>query len=247
MKLSAKNLMKQYKTRKVVNDVSMEVNQGEIVGLLGPNGAGKTTTFYQIVGFVNPDSGSVYLDDQEITSVPMYKRAQLGIGYLPQEVSVFRKLTVEDNLKAILETTSMSKEEQNTKLESLLDEFGLQKVRKSYGEVLSGGEKRRTEIARCLTVDPKFILLDEPFAGVDPIAVEDIQQIIAKLVEKNIGILITDHNVQETLHIVDRAYLLFEGKILKTGTAEVLAADEQVRRVYLGKNFVLRSKQKQED
>jgi lipopolysaccharide export system ATP-binding protein len=242
MKLSAKNLMKQYKSRKVVNDVSIEVNQGEIVGLLGPNGAGKTTSFYQIVGFVSPDSGNVYVDDKDITNVPMYKRAKLGIGYLPQEVSVFRKLTVEDNLRAILETTSLTKEEQKAKLESLLDEFGLQKVRKNYGEVLSGGEKRRTEIARCLTVDPKFILLDEPFAGVDPIAVEDIQQIITKLVAKNIGILITDHNVQETLHIVDRAYLLFEGKILKTGTAEELAADEQVRRVYLGKNFKLRTK-----
>lgn len=242
MKLSARNLMKQYKSRKVVNDVSIEVNQGEIVGLLGPNGAGKTTSFYQIVGFVSPDSGSVHLDEQNITNVPMYKRAKLGIGYLPQEVSVFRKLTVEDNLRAILEMTDLSKEEQAQKLESLLDEFGLQKVRKNYGEVLSGGEKRRTEIARCLTVDPKFILLDEPFAGVDPIAVEDIQQIISKLVAKNIGILITDHNVQETLHIVDRAYLLFEGRILKTGSAEDLAADEQVRRVYLGKNFKLRTK-----
>lgn len=240
MKLSTDNLVKIYKNRRVVNGVSVEVNQGEIVGLLGPNGAGKTTSFYQIVGFVQPDEGRVYLDDKDITNVPMYKRAELGIGYLPQEVSVFRKLTVEDNLKAILEMTKLSKAEQNERLETLLDEFGLQHVRKNLGEVLSGGEKRRIEIARCLTVDPKFILLDEPFAGVDPIAVEDIQQIVSKLKEKNIGILITDHNVQETLHIVDRAYLLFEGSILKTGTAEVLASDEQVRKVYLGQNFELR-------
>lgn len=240
MKLSTDNLVKIYKNRRVVNGVSVEVNQGEIVGLLGPNGAGKTTSFYQIVGFIQPDEGKVYLDDEDITNVPMYKRAELGIGYLPQEVSVFRKLTVEDNLKAILEMTKLSKAEQNERLETLLDEFGLQHVRKNLGEVLSGGEKRRIEIARCLTVDPKFILLDEPFAGVDPIAVEDIQQIVSKLKEKNIGILITDHNVQETLHIVDRAYLLFEGSILKTGTAEVLAADEQVRKVYLGQNFELR-------
>lgn len=240
MKLSTDNLVKIYKNRRVVNGVSVEVNQGEIVGLLGPNGAGKTTSFYQIVGFVQPDEGRVYLDDLDITDVPMYKRAELGIGYLPQEVSVFRKLTVEDNLKAILEMTKLSKAEQSERLETLLDEFGLQHVRKNLGEVLSGGEKRRIEIARCLTVDPKFILLDEPFAGVDPIAVEDIQQIVSKLKEKNIGILITDHNVQETLHIVDRAYLLFEGSILKTGTAEVLAADEQVRKVYLGQNFELR-------
>tara|TARA_Y100001933_G_scaffold263455_1_gene324865 strand:+ start:312 stop:1037 length:726 start_codon:yes stop_codon:yes gene_type:complete len=240
MKLSTDNLVKIYKGRRVVNKVSIEVNQGEIVGLLGPNGAGKTTSFYQIVGFIQPDEGAVYLDDKNITKVPMYKRAQLGIAYLPQEVSVFRKLTVEDNLKAILEMTKLSKKEQEEKLESLLDEFGLQHVRKNLGEVLSGGEKRRIEIARCLTVDPKFILLDEPFAGVDPIAVEDIQDIVSKLKQKNIGILITDHNVQETLHIVDRANLLFEGSILKTGTAEEIAADEQVRRVYLGQNFELR-------
>ena len=205
MKLYTKNLVKTYKGRRVVNGVSIEVNQGEIVGLLGPNGAGKTTSFYQIVGFIQPDEGSVYLDDMDITNIPMYKRAQLGIGYLPQEVSVFRKLTVEDNLKAILEMSGLSKSEQKEKLESLLDEFGLQHVRKNLGEVLSGGEKRRIEIARCLTMNPKFILLDEPFAGVDPIAVEDIQNIVSKLKEKNIGILITDHNVQETLHIVDRA------------------------------------------
>ena len=240
MKLSTSNLVKIYKGRRVVNNVSIEVNQGEIVGLLGPNGAGKTTSFYQIVGFIQPDEGAVYLDNKDITKVPMYRRAQLGIAYLPQEVSVFRKLTVEDNLKAILEMTKLSKKEQEQKMENLLDEFGLQHVRKNLGEVLSGGEKRRIEIARCLTVDPKFILLDEPFAGVDPIAVEDIQDIVSKLKEKNIGILITDHNVQETLHIVDRANLLFEGSILKTGTAEELAADEQVRRVYLGQNFKLR-------
>ena len=240
MKLSTDKLVKTYKGRTVVQEVSVEVNQGEIVGLLGPNGAGKTTSFYMIVGFVSPDQGKVYLDQQDITKMPMYKRAQLGIGYLPQEVSVFRKLTVEDNLKAILEMTKLSKQEQAERLEKLLDEFGLQKVRKNRGDVLSGGEKRRIEIARCLTVDPKFILLDEPFAGVDPIAVEDIQGIVSKLKEKNIGILITDHNVQETLHIVDRAYLLFEGSILKTGSAEDLAADEQVRKVYLGQNFVLR-------
>lgn len=240
MKLSTDNLVKIYKNRRVVNGVSVEVNQGEIVGLLGPNGAGKTTSFYQIVGFIEPDEGKVYLDDKDITKVPMYKRAELGIGYLPQEVSVFRKLTVEDNLKAILEMTKLSKSEQADRLETLLNEFGLQHVRKNLGEVLSGGEKRRIEIARCLTVDPKFILLDEPFAGVDPIAVEDIQLIVSRLKEKNIGILITDHNVQETLHIVDRAYLLFEGSILKAGTAEELAADEQVRKVYLGQNFELR-------
>jgi lipopolysaccharide export system ATP-binding protein len=242
MILRAENLVKEYKGRRVVNEVSVNINQGEIVGLLGPNGAGKTTSFYQIVGFIKPDSGKVFLDDIDITNMPMYKRAQAGIGYLPQEVSVFRKLTVEDNLKAILELTKLSSAEQKDRLEVLLDEFGLQKVRKNYGQQLSGGEKRRTEIARCLTVDPKFILLDEPFAGVDPIAVEDIQQVIVKLVEKNIGILITDHNVQETLNIVNRAYLLFEGKILKTGTAEELAADEEVKRVYLGKNFELKRK-----
>jgi lipopolysaccharide export system ATP-binding protein len=242
MILSTRNLVKTYKGRTVVNDVSVEVKQGEIVGLLGPNGAGKTTSFYMIVGFIRPDQGNVFLDDLNITKLPMYKRAQMGIGYLPQEISVFRKMTVEDNLKAILEMTKLTKKEQEFKLETLLDEFGLQKVRKNKGEVLSGGEKRRTEIARCLTVEPKFILLDEPFAGVDPIAVEDIQSIVNGLKEKNIGILITDHNVQETLHITDRAYLLFEGKILKTGTAEELAADEQVRRVYLGQNFVLRGR-----
>ncbi len=242
MILSTKSLVKTYKGRTVVNDVSVEVKQGEIVGLLGPNGAGKTTSFYMIVGFIRPDAGNVYLDDLNITKLPMYKRAKMGIGYLPQEISVFRKMTVEDNLKAILEMTKLTKKEQLFKLETLLDEFGLQRVRKNKGEVLSGGEKRRTEIARCLTVEPKFILLDEPFAGVDPIAVEDIQNIVNGLKDKNIGILITDHNVQETLHITDRAYLLFEGKILKTGTAEELAADEQVRKVYLGQNFVLRGR-----
>jgi lipopolysaccharide export system ATP-binding protein len=243
MILSTRHLIKTYRGRTVVNDVSVEVKQGEIVGLLGPNGAGKTTSFYMIVGFIQPDKGDVFLDDLNITKLPMYKRAQMGIGYLPQEVSVFRKMTVEDNILAILEMTKLTKKEQQFKLETLLDEFGLQKVRKNKGEVLSGGEKRRTEIARCLTVEPKFILLDEPFAGVDPIAVEDIQGIVNRLKDKNIGILITDHNVQETLHITNRAYLLFEGKILKTGTAEELAADEQVRRVYLGQNFVLRKMQ----
>jgi len=242
MILSTRNLVKTYKGRTVVNDVSVEVKQGEIVGLLGPNGAGKTTSFYMIVGFIRPDAGNVFLDDLNITKLPMYKRAKMGIGYLPQEISVFRKMTVEDNLKAILEMTKLTKKEQQFKLETLLDEFGLQKVRKNKGEVLSGGEKRRTEIARCLTVEPKFILLDEPFAGVDPIAVEDIQNIVNGLKDKNMGILITDHNVQETLHITDRAYLLFEGKILKTGTAEELAADEQVRKVYLGQNFILRGR-----
>ena len=239
-KLRTDKLVKIYKGRNVVKEVTVEVNQGEIVGLLGPNGAGKTTSFYMIVGFVQPDDGKVYLNEQDITRLPMYKRAQLGIGYLPQEVSVFRKLTVEDNIRATVEMTQLTKEEQEERLEKLLDEFGLQKVRHNKGDVLSGGEKRRTEIARCLAVDPKFILLDEPFAGVDPIAVEDIQQIVSSLREKNIGILITDHNVQETLHIVDRAYLLFEGSILKTGTATDLAEDEQVRKVYLGQNFVLR-------
>jgi len=220
--------------------VSIEVNQGEIVGLLGPNGAGKTTSFYMIVGLVKPDSGKVFLDDQEITKLPMYKRAQLGIGYLPQEVSVFRKLSVEDNIMAILEMTDLNKNQREEKLEKLLDEFALNAVRSNLGNRLSGGEKRRTEIARALATDPKFVLLDEPFAGVDPIAVEDIQSIVADLRKRNIGILITDHNVQETLSITDRAYLLFEGKILKSGTAEELAADEQVRKVYLGQNFVLR-------
>jgi lipopolysaccharide export system ATP-binding protein len=240
MKLYTENIQKSYKGRKVVNGVSVEVNQGEIVGLLGPNGAGKTTSFYMIVGLVRPDAGKVFLDDKDITSEPMYKRAQMGIGYLPQEVSIFRKLTVEDNIKAILEMTKLTKQEQADRLEQLLDEFSLHHVRKNMGNSLSGGEKRRTEIARALAVSPKFILLDEPFAGVDPIAVEDIQSIIADLKKKNIGILITDHNVQETLSITDRAYLLFEGGILKSGTAEDLASDEQVRKVYLGQNFELR-------
>ncbi len=221
--------------------MSLEVEQGEIVGLLGPNGAGKTTTFYMVVGLVKPDEGKVYLDDVDITRNPMYKRAQKGVGYLPQEASVFRELTVEDNIRAVLEMTNKSKEEQREKTETLIAEFGLQKVRKNLGKVLSGGERRRTEIARALATDPKFILLDEPFAGVDPIAVEDIQQIVQKLVQKNIGVLITDHNVHETLSIVDRAYLLFEGKLLKKGTAQELADDELVRTVYLGKNFELRS------
>jgi lipopolysaccharide export system ATP-binding protein len=240
MKLRADNLIKKYKSRTVVKGVSVEVNQGEIVGLLGPNGAGKTTTFYMIVGMIKPNAGHIYLDQEEITHNAMYKRAQKGIGYLAQEASVFRKLSVEDNIKAVLEMTSLSKEEQKEKLESLLGEFGLQHIRKNRGDLLSGGERRRTEIARALAVSPKFILLDEPFAGVDPIAVEDIQGIIHKLKDKNIGILITDHNVHETLTITDRAYLLFEGNILKAGTAEELAADETVRRVYLGKNFELR-------
>lgn len=242
MQLRAENLVKTYKNKSVVNDVSLEVNQGEIVGLLGPNGAGKTTSFYMTVGLVKPDSGKVFVDQTEITKLPMYKRAQMGIGYLPQEASVFRKLTVEDNIKAILEMRGLSKAAQNEKLESLLDEFSLHRVRKNLGMVLSGGERRRTEIARALASDPKFILLDEPFAGVDPIAVEDIQGIVAKLKQKNIGILITDHNVQETLSITDRAYLLFEGKLLKKGTAEELAGDEMVRKLYLGKNFVLKRK-----
>lgn len=240
MKLRAEKIVKTYKERTVVKGVSLEVNQGEIVGLLGPNGAGKTTSFYMIVGLVKPSSGSVFLDDQDITVNPMYVRAQKGIGYLAQEASVFRKLSVEDNIKAVLEMTKLSKQEQQKKLEELLNEFSLQHIRKTRGDLLSGGERRRTEIARALAVSPKFILLDEPFAGVDPIAVEDIQSIVHQLKEKNIGILITDHNVQETLSITDRAYLLFEGKILKAGTAEELAADEQVRRVYLGQNFVLR-------
>lgn len=240
MILKANNIVKYYGNRAVVNGVSVQVKQGEIVGLLGPNGAGKTTTFYMMVGLVNPYSGDVFLDDVNITRLPMYKRAQLGIGYLAQEASVFRKMTVEDNLLAVLEMTKMSKQAQKQKCEDLLNEFGLQRVRNNMGGLLSGGERRRTEIARALATNPKFILLDEPFAGVDPIAVEDIQQIVAKLKEKNIGILITDHNVRETLSITDRAYLLFEGKILKQGTSEELAADEQVRKVYLGKNFELR-------
>lgn len=226
----------------MVSNVSFEVNQGEIVGLLGPNGAGKTTSFYMIVGLVRPDKGKVFLDDTEITKLPMYKRAQMGIGYLPQEISVFRKLSVEDNIMAILEMTNLDRPSREQKLEQLLNEFSLQHVRKNLGNRLSGGEKRRTEIARALATDPKFVLLDEPFAGVDPIAVEDIQSIVWELKKRNIGILITDHNVQETLSITDRAYLLFEGSILKSGTAEDLAADEQVRKVYLGQNFVLRNK-----
>jgi lipopolysaccharide export system ATP-binding protein len=234
--------MKTYRQRKVVNDVSVEVKQGEIVGLLGPNGAGKTTTFYMTVGLVQPDEGTVMLDDIDITMMPMYKRAQMGIGYLPQEASVFRKLTVEDNVLSILQMTKLTKKEQEEKLESLLGEFRLTHVRKNMGSVLSGGERRRTEIARALAVNPKFILLDEPFAGIDPIAVEDIQSIVAKLATKGIGVLITDHNVQETLSITDRAYLLFEGKILMQGKAEELAADETVRKVYLGQNFELKRK-----
>jgi lipopolysaccharide export system ATP-binding protein len=240
MKLRSQNLVKQYGAKRVVNNVSVEVNQGEIVGLLGPNGAGKTTSFYMFVGLVRPDEGQVFLENTEISSWPMFKRAQHGIGYLPQEASVFRELSVEENIQAILEMTKLSKKEQEEKLESLIAEFGLGKVRKNLGKVLSGGERRRTEIARALATDPKFILLDEPFAGVDPIAVEDIQQIVAKLKQKNIGILITDHNVQETLSITDRAYLLFEGKLLKHGTAQELASDEMVRKVYLGQNFELR-------
>lgn len=240
--LRAQKLVKQYRKRTVVNQVSLQVKQGEIVGLLGPNGAGKTTTFYMVVGLVTPDAGQIFLDDKDITKLPMYKRAQLGIGYLPQEASVFRNLSVEDNISAVLEMTRMTRNEQKDKLEELLREFGLNHVRKNMGNVLSGGERRRTEIARALAVNPKFILLDEPFAGVDPIAVEDIQNIVYKLKFKNIGILITDHNVQETLSITDHATLLFEGNILKTGTAEELAEDEQVKKVYLGKNFVLRRK-----
>lgn len=242
MILRAEHLVKTYSKRKVVDNVSIEVNQGEIVGLLGPNGAGKTTTFYITVGLVTPNEGKVFLNDKDISNVAMYKRAKLGIGYLPQENSVFRTLSVEDNIKAILEFTDLKKSEQKEKLEILIEEFGLSHVRKTQGKLLSGGERRRTEIARALASDPKFILLDEPFAGIDPIAVEDIQQIVEKLKLRNIGILITDHNVQETLSITDRAYLLFEGKILKQGTAEELASDEQVRKVYLGQNFELRKK-----
>jgi lipopolysaccharide export system ATP-binding protein len=246
LELRAENLIKTYKKRTVVNNVSFNVKQGEIVGLLGPNGAGKTTSFYMIVGLIKPNEGHIYLQNgevsEEITSEPMYKRAQKGIGYLAQEASVFRKLTVEENILAILQMTDLKVSEQKDKLEELINEFSLHKVRKNRGDLLSGGERRRTEIARALAADPYFILLDEPFAGVDPIAVEEIQMIVAKLKNKNIGILITDHNVQETLSITDRAYLLFEGSILKSGTAEELAADEQVRRVYLGKNFVLRPK-----
>lgn len=240
MILKTESLIKKYKQRIVVNDVSIEVKQGEIVGLLGPNGAGKTTSFYMIVGLIRPNAGKIFLEDKEITGEPMYRRAQRGIGYLAQEASVFRKLSVEDNLKAVLEFSKFSKAEQKERVESLLEEFGLKKIRRSLGNTLSGGERRRTEIARALAVDPKFILLDEPFAGVDPIAVEDIQTIVIKLKEKNIGVLITDHNVHETLNITDRAYLLFEGSILKSGTSEELATDEQVRRVYLGQKFELR-------
>jgi len=235
-------LLKQYRNRKVVNQVSIEVRQGEIVGLLGPNGAGKTTTFYMVVGLIKPDEGKVFLNDQDITSLPMYKRAQMGIGYLPQEASVFRQLSVEDNISAVLEMTDLPKKEQKQKLEDLLNEFRLTHVRKNNGDSLSGGERRRTEIARALAVDPKIILLDEPFAGVDPLAVEDIQTVVARLKYKNIGILITDHNVNETLSICDRAYLLIEGKIFKHGSAEELAEDEQVRRLYLGRNFELKRK-----
>jgi len=240
MKLKAVNIVKYYKQRAVVDGVTIVLNQGEIVGLLGPNGAGKTTSFYMMVGLISPNSGNVFLGDENITDLPMYKRAQMGIGYLAQEASVFRKMSVEDNLLSVLEMTTLSKQQQKEKCESLLTEFGLQKIRKNKGELLSGGERRRCEIARALATNPKFILLDEPFAGVDPIAVEDIQQIVATLKNKNIGILITDHNVHETLSITDRAYLLFEGKILKSGTAQELAADEQVRKVYLGQNFELR-------
>ncbi|MFY8185192.1 MAG: LPS export ABC transporter ATP-binding protein [Bacteroidia bacterium] len=240
MILRSENLVKKYKSRTVANKVSVEVKQGEIVGLLGPNGAGKTTSFYMIVGMVKPNEGKIFLDDVDITELPMYKRAQMGIGYLPQEASVFRKLSIEDNLKAVLEMTKLSKQEQAEKLESLIEEFNLGHVRKNLGDQLSGGERRRTEIARCLATNPKFILLDEPFAGVDPIAVEDIQSVVRKLKEKNIGILITDHNVHETLSITDRAYLLFAGSVIKAGSAEDLANDEQVRRVYLGQNFELR-------
>ena len=242
MQLQAEGLVKIYRRRKVVNHVNIEINRGEIVGLLGPNGAGKTTTFYMMVGLVSPYAGNVYLNNENITQLPMYKRGQMGISYLAQEASIFRKLSVEDNIKAVLEMSKMTKKEQNYKLDSLLEEFGLQKVRKSRGDLLSGGERRRTEIARALAIEPNFFLLDEPFAGVDPKAVEDIQSIVAHLKHKNIGILITDHNVQETLSIIDRAYLMFEGKILKSGTAEELARDEQVRMVYLGQNFELKRK-----
>jgi lipopolysaccharide export system ATP-binding protein len=240
MKLRSENIVKIYGRKEVVKAVSIEVNKGEIVGLLGPNGAGKTTSFYVIVGLIKPNSGKVFFDGDDISNLPMYKRSQLGIGYLSQEASIFRKMTVEDNLLSVLEMTDLSKSEQKQKCEDLLDEFGLQKIRKNIGGLLSGGERRRTEIARCLATDPSFILLDEPFAGVDPIAVEDIQDIVSKLKEKNIGILITDHNVHETLSITDRAYLLYDGKILKSGTSEELVSDEMVRKLYLGRNFELR-------
>ena len=242
MKLIAEDLVKSYKGRKVVKGISLEVNPGEIVGLLGPNGAGKTTSFYMIVGLIKPNGGRIFLNDIEITKFPMYKRAQNGIGYLAQEASVFRKLSIEDNILSVLQLTKLSKKEQNMRMESLIEEFGLQHIRKNRGDLLSGGERRRTEIARALATNPNFILLDEPFAGVDPIAVEDIQRIVAQLKNKNIGILITDHNVQETLAITDRTYLMFEGSILKHGVPEELAADEMVRKVYLGQNFELRKK-----
>ncbi|MFK8056058.1 MAG: LPS export ABC transporter ATP-binding protein [Saprospiraceae bacterium] len=242
MQLRSENLVKRYGSRTVVKGVSVDVSQGEIVGLLGPNGAGKTTTFYMCVGFIKPNGGRVFLDNEDITELPMYRRAQRGVGYLPQEASVFRKLTVSENIKAVLEMTELSKADQRVKHDSLIEEFRLQKVMNSHGDTLSGGERRRTEIARALATSPNFILLDEPFAGIDPIAVEDIQSIVAKLKEKNIGILITDHNVQETLSITDRTYLMFEGSILKSGSAEELAADELVRKVYLGQNFELRKK-----
>jgi len=240
MNLRSENIVKIYGGKEVVKEVSIEVNKGEIVGLLGPNGAGKTTSFYMIVGLIKPNSGKVFFDGNDISNLPMYKRAQLGIGYLAQEASIFRKMTVEDNLLSVLEMTDLSKLEQKQKCEDLLDEFGLQKIRKNIGGLLSGGERRRTEIARCLATDPSFILLDEPFAGVDPIAVEDIQDIVSKLKEQNIGILITDHNVHETLSITDRSYLLYDGKILKSGTSEELVSDEMVRKLYLGRNFELR-------
>ncbi len=242
MRLKGENLVKKYKKRTVVDHITVEVSQGEIVGLLGPNGAGKTTTFYMIVGLIKPNQGNIFLEQEEITHLPMYKRAQRGIGYLAQEASVFRKLSVEDNIMAVLEMSKMGKKERHKKVEALLEEFSLTHVRKNLGIVLSGGERRRTEIARALAVDPKFVLLDEPFAGVDPIAVEEIQTIVAQLKQKNIGILITDHNVNETLSITDRAYLMFEGRLLKAGSAEDLANDEQVRRVYLGQHFELRRK-----
>lgn len=242
MKLRTENLVKIYRKRKVVNNVNVEINKGEIIGLLGPNGAGKTTTFYMIVGLVTPYSGRVFLDNKDITKEPMYKRGRMGISYLPQEPSIFRKLSVEDNISAVLEMTNKTKKERLIKLESLIDELGLKEVRKLRGDLVSGGERRRTEIARALAVEPNFFLLDEPFAGVDPIAIEDIQLIVSRLKEKNIGILITDHNVQETLSITDRAYLLYEGKILKSGTAEELAKDQQVRKLYLGKHFKLKRK-----
>lgn len=242
MKLRAENLVKSYKGRKVVKGITVEVNQGEIVGLLGPNGAGKTTSFYMIVGLIKPNGGQIFLEGKNITKYPMYKRAQNGIGYLAQEASVFRKLSIEDNILSVLQLTNLSKKEQHSKMESLIEEFGLSHIRKNRGDLLSGGERRRTEIARALATDPHFILLDEPFAGVDPVAVEDIQGIVARLKSKNIGILITDHNVQETLAITDRTYLMFEGSILKHGVPEELAADEMVRKVYLGQNFELRKK-----